>query len=114
MRSYYRRDSAPFSHSHPPPILPAPVAIALTVVTGEKQTHTETPISTTNLNARQRLVGPNGVPADHVDAVVVHGHARLVLAWGEGGVSTLKNSGSTQGAEGVYKDPEEVGGEGGA
>lgn len=42
---------------------------------GEKKT--TTPES--HLNTRQRLVGPNGVSADHVDPVVVHGHARLVL-----------------------------------
>lgn len=36
-------------------------------------------VSTAHLNARQGLVGPNGVASDHVDPVVVNGDSGLVL-----------------------------------
>lgn len=32
-----------------------------------------------HLDARQRLVGPNGVPSYHINPVVMDGHSRLVL-----------------------------------
>lgn len=47
--------------------------------------HAQLPrVYTAHLNARQRLVGPDGVASNHVDPVVVNGDARLVLTCGGG------------------------------
>lgn len=39
-------------------------------------------VGTAHLNARQGLVGPDGVAPDHVDPVVVYGDSGLVLTCG--------------------------------
>lgn len=35
-----------------------------------------------HLNARQRLVGPNGISSNHIDPVIVDRNSGLVLTWG--------------------------------